>query len=330
MFFGMCIYETLDGEGKLESIIVTPSKDSPSLITDRLSDIGPNLSRDVDIGPLRFYTDECGLSVRTAASRLAPRAFRQGKRTIEFEIEHRHWPLPESHAGYYILLLPAGYGGSVQSTAQNPELIFMPDTHQLLFAATVYPGRSSIAVNGRLELKAPPPPDAATRTTTDVFRSTLPGVHYRPVDNLLKALRQDLKNSPTAFLCHSSSDKEKVRRLAIELATRGVRPWIDEAEIRTGDSLIQKIQTGIKSTTCLVPVLSKAAVASRWCQEELRMALVMQIKSGIKGVMPVLTEDCDIPGFLLEKAYADLRDWKTYDDIVTRLAADIRELDASA
>ena len=60
------------------------------------------------------------------------------------------------------------------------------------------------------------------------------------------------------------------------------------------------------------------------------MALVMQIKSGIKGVMPVLTEDCDIPGFLLEKAYADLRDWKTYDDIVTRLAADIRELDASA
>jgi hypothetical protein len=146
------------------------------------------------------------------------------------------------------------------------------------------------------------------------------------VDNLLKALRHDLINSASAFLCHSSSDKEQVRRLAINLASRGVRPWIDEAEIRIGDSLIDKIQTGVTSTTCLVPVLSKAAVNSRWCKEELRMALAMQINSGVKGVLPVLIEDCEIPGFLIEKAYADLRNWKTYEDTVSRLAADIREL----
>jgi len=38
------------------------------------------------------------------------------------------------------------------------------------------------------------------------------------------------------------------------------------------------------------------------------MALAMQIKSGIKGVLPVLIDDCEVPGFLLEKAYVDLKD----------------------
>lgn len=122
MFFGMCIYETLAAAGKLDSIIIAPSKDSPVLITDRLSNVGPKLSRDVNIGPLRFYTDECGLSVRTATSRLRPPAFRVADRTLEFRIEHMHWPARESHAGYYILLLPPGFGGTVHTSAQHPEI----------------------------------------------------------------------------------------------------------------------------------------------------------------------------------------------------------------
>jgi hypothetical protein len=330
MFFGMCIYETLSVDGRLESIIITPSKDSRTLVADRRADVGPNLSRDVDIGPLRFYTEECGLSVRTAASRLSSSAFRSDGQSIDCQIDHLHWPLREAHAGYYILLLPPGYSGRVRTSAQYPEVVFLRDTHQLLLSATVYPDHPSLTISARLERGSQPPSEAKQQTTAEVFRSTLPGVHYTPVDNLLKALRQDLRNAASAFLCHSSADKDKVRRLAIELATRGVRPWIDEAEIRTGDSLIDKIQSGIQSSTCLLPVLSKASVDSRWCKEELRMALAMQIKSGVKGVLPVLIDDCEIPGFLIEKAYTDLRDWHTYDERVDRLAADIRELEPSA
>lgn len=44
------------------------------------------------------------------------------------------------------------------------------------------------------------------------------------------------------------------------------------------------------------------------------MALAMQIESGVQGVLPILTQDCEIPGFFLEKAYADLKDWQIYGE----------------
>jgi TIR domain len=332
VFFGMCIYESLSSIGRLDSIIITPSKESPILVTDWLSDVGPNLAHDVDIGPLRFYTTKGGLEVRTAASRIAPPAFQEVDDTLSFELHHNHWPLRQSHAGKYILLMPAGFGGQVEAHASDSSVVFMEDAHQLLLAATVTPHSPSISIRASLERGAGPPPSAThVKTARDVFRSTFPGLqYYEPVDNLLRAVQADLAAKTSAFLCHSSGDKAQVRRLAIELASRGVRPWLDEAEIRVGDSLIEKIQTGIQSATCLVPILSKGAVTSRWCKEELHMALAMQIQTGIKGVLPVLLEDCEIPGFLMAKAYADLRPSSDYDIVLDRLAANIRDLGRAA
>ena len=56
------------------------------------------------------------------------------------------------------------------------------------------------------------------------------------------------------------------------------------------------------------------------------MALAMQINNGVKAVLPILIEDCEIPGFLLDKAYSDIRVSRGYGHAVDRLAADIREL----
>lgn len=324
MFFGMCIYETLSDDGRLDTVIVSPSKDGV-LLTDFRRDVGPSLGESVDLGPLRFYSEEHGLRVRTAKSILRPPLFSRAAGNITFRIDHLHWPLQPSHAGYYILLLPPGFSGMPHSQEGSCGTVYLTDTQQVLVHAFVYPDRPSLSIRGELRQGVRNPSDMETSTSAQTFNGDLPGVHYTPVSNLLRAMRHDLKDSKaSAFLCHSSADKEAARRLAIELAMRDVRPWIDEAEIRTGDSLIQKIEDGIAGSTCLVPVLSKNSVASRWCKEELRMALATQIKSGVKGVLPALLEDCELPGFLLEKAYADLRRWDHYDRAVDTLAADIR------
>jgi hypothetical protein len=327
MYFGMCIYETLSCEGRLDTCIIRPSSDSPILVTDRISDVGPKLSRDVDIGPLRFYTEDCGLSVRTASARLGPPMFRSSEHSIEVRIEHLNWPLPDGHAGYYILLLPKGFGGEIRASSGYPEIVFMEDVHQILYSVTVYPDRPSLRITASLDKRAEPPRDSERKTESEVFKHMLPSVHYTPVDNLIKALRHELRNAPSAFVCHSSADKVNARKIAIGLAARGIRPWIDEAEIRTGDSLIEKIESGIQSTTCLLPILTVSSVNSQWCREELKMAMAMQIRSKVKHVLPILMEDCKIPGFLLEKAYADFRNWDEYsdDDRLDRLAADIRD-----
>ena len=56
------------------------------------------------------------------------------------------------------------------------------------------------------------------------------------------------------------------------------------------------------------------------------MALAKQIIEGTKGVLPVLINDCEVPGFLIEKKYADLRNQERYCETVDALAKDIRAL----
>ena len=359
MVFGLCIYDTLNVDGRLDSIIVTPSKNRP-LIADQLRDVGPSLGRDLDVGPLRFYTDEYGLQVQAANSVLRDPLFRKEEQQLSFEISHKYLCLDEGHTGYYVLLLPSGFSGPVyvthtvrsanicsshptkfkQHSCDHPEIVYLTDTKQILVFLSFQDYRRHkiiftdpfVRVEGRLALNAPAPDGCRTSTAMEVFRNPLPGIHFSPVDKLLKAIHYQRSDVPpaSAFLCHSSADKEHARRLAIALATRGVRPWIDEAEIRIGDSLIQKIEHGVETTTCLVPILSKHSVASPWCQEELRMALATQIASGAKRVLPVLIDDCKIPGFLVEKAYADLKDQESYDRVVDKLAADIKYRAAGA
>jgi len=48
---------------------------------------------------------------------------------------------------------------------------------------------------------------------------------------------------PTVFLSHNHADKPFVRRLAADLDNQGIPYWLDEAEIKVGESLIEKIRS---------------------------------------------------------------------------------------
>ena len=69
---------------------------------------------------------------------------------------------------------------------------------------------------------------------------------------------------PRVFLSHSHADKRFVRSLAAKLSAKKINVWIDEAEIRPGDSLIEKLRAAIDSVDVLVAVLSRASINSPW------------------------------------------------------------------
>ncbi len=83
---------------------------------------------------------------------------------------------------------------------------------------------------------------------------------------------------PSIFLSHSHSDKEFARRLANDLKKKGVKVWIDEAELEIGDSLIEKISEGIDSMDYLAVLLSPDSVSSNWVRKEISIAVVQGIK----------------------------------------------------
>jgi hypothetical protein len=115
------------------------------------------------------------------------------------------------------------------------------------------------------------------------------------------------------FISHNHQDKTFVRRLGADLAAAGARPWIDEAEIKVGDSLIAKVAAAIDKMNFFAIVLSPRSVESSWVQQELEQALTTQLAERRILVLPVLLEQCDIPPFLRGKKYADFTSTFGYD-----------------
>jgi hypothetical protein len=115
------------------------------------------------------------------------------------------------------------------------------------------------------------------------------------------------------FLSHSHNDKEFARKLGRDLRGLGFPVWIDDAEIRLGDSLIQKISEGIRAMEYLAVLLSRASIASEWVQREVEIAMTHEIQGQRVKVLPILLEDCDIPSFLIGKMYADFRTPEKYE-----------------
>jgi len=114
------------------------------------------------------------------------------------------------------------------------------------------------------------------------------------------------------FLSHSSNDNEFVRRLAKDLKLKDVPIWFDEWELKVGDSLHEKISSGIKESSWLGIILSKNSTKSDWVQKELNAALTEELQKKQVFVLPIVIEDCEIPVFLKDKVYADFR--KDYNE----------------
>lgn len=89
------------------------------------------------------------------------------------------------------------------------------------------------------------------------------------------------------FISHASEDKEEVARpLAVRLKDAGFRVWLDEAELRLGDSLRQKIDAGLAHSKYGIVILSEVFFNKEWPQKELD-ALVAREDNGLKIILPV-------------------------------------------
>jgi hypothetical protein len=86
------------------------------------------------------------------------------------------------------------------------------------------------------------------------------------------------------------------------LSSKASAIWLDERELKVGDSIIQGISEGLKDTDYVVVVLSKSSIKSNWVQAELNSALMHQISD--KGrrycrycSKTVIFPNSDSPGF---------------------------------
>jgi TIR domain len=129
--------------------------------------------------------------------------------------------------------------------------------------------------------------------------------------------------SVSVFLSHTAADKPFVRKLARDLDNHGVKYWLDEAEIKVGESLIEKIGQGLDEVDYVAVILSPHSVASPWVQREVDVAMNQEIHGRKVKVLPIMYRHCQLPGFLLGKFYADFTEESKYTDAFKRLVESI-------
>jgi len=89
------------------------------------------------------------------------------------------------------------------------------------------------------------------------------------------------------FISHASEDKDEVvRPLAHALHAGGLKVWYDEFEMRIGDSLRRKIDTGLARSRFGVIVFSKSFLTKGWTNYELD-GLVTRSVNGDQVLLPI-------------------------------------------
>jgi len=114
-------------------------------------------------------------------------------------------------------------------------------------------------------------------------------------------------NQESVFISYSSHDKDFVLRLTKDLVDNNINCWLDEWEIKVGDSILDKIDIGLEKSNFLVVVISSNSLNSKWVEREWKVKYWDEVNTGKIIVLPALIEDCEIPKLLKNKKYADFR-----------------------
>jgi hypothetical protein len=134
------------------------------------------------------------------------------------------------------------------------------------------------------------------------------------------------KMKPKVFVSHASEDKDRfVREFGVLLRRNGVDAWVDEWEIKAGESFVRKIyDDGIKNAQAFIIVLSKISVEKPWVREELDAAVVKRIQNGTK-IIPVILDDCKVPEALSTLFWVKVEDLNNYDIAFNKIIKSIFE-----
>src|SRR5215469_9422426 len=119
------------------------------------------------------------------------------------------------------------------------------------------------------------------------------------------------------FVSHSHADNTFSRKLVKSLTDAGLKVWYDEESLGAGH-LAEIIERELGQADTYIIVLSPAALASPWVQDERQAAWDLRREGKLRYFIPVVIEDCELP-LLLRGMHRVEFFRETYEDGITHL-----------
>ena len=129
---------------------------------------------------------------------------------------------------------------------------------------------------------------------------------------------------PDIFLSHSSRDKDAASKLAKNLNFCGIDVWLDEWELQVGQSLTDEISKAMNESRYVAILITENYNKTIWTKTEYKKALAREQKEQRTVMLPLIVGEADIPDFLEDKIYIDLR--QDYFSGIVRLAGMLHDL----
>lgn len=129
---------------------------------------------------------------------------------------------------------------------------------------------------------------------------------------------------PSIFLSYTHLDKDFAGRLATDLLSAGIKVWMDEGEIKPGDSLVKTISSAIDKMDAFAVLLSPDSVSSDWVKRELNLATDRELRTRRIRVIPILIADCELPPILRDHLYLNMKDEAGYARALRQLLETLR------
>jgi formylglycine-generating enzyme required for sulfatase activity len=122
------------------------------------------------------------------------------------------------------------------------------------------------------------------------------------------------------FITHSWKDIEFAKRLCNDLRAHGLEGFFDAYSIQLGDNVPSRIARGLEDCDVYLPLLSPAALASKWSELEISAAIVLNrdhARNERPRIISVVAEKCTVPVLLRTFLYVDFVG--RYDDALRDL-----------
>lgn len=104
------------------------------------------------------------------------------------------------------------------------------------------------------------------------------------------------------FICHASEDKDSIVKPMVDAFDRAnISYWYDEAEIKWGDSITQKVNEGLRISRYVIVVFSPAFVRKNWPEKELNSVLNIEASRGEIKVLPLLVDSDDESSSVIDR-----------------------------
>lgn len=126
-------------------------------------------------------------------------------------------------------------------------------------------------------------------------------------------------------ISYSRRDLEVVRTIHADLERRGLRVWRDENQIPAGAVFSKAIEEALQDTAAVGVIVSPDAISSKWVQEEYYRALSLANRpTDPLRLIPILVKDAELPGFLANRQWVDLRDAEQFPTNIERIVEAVK------